>query len=279
MSAFGLLARPLSFEIWRSFCVNPTGLDVLRKPCVPCLRKSCGRSVVARECIRVGELRAFRPLCGEGIDHVAHDRVGHAVPDEHHGEFAKQLGHEPCGPSLGEIGAPEVRCRENQVRAVVILRDATVQVHQTRPVVPFRTGSFGAASTDFSSSSASTNRLSKFVVTIRTPLPCRDSAIKALWMVSSPAAGFARRLMLAARREGMGIGLADLSVSVSVRPGKAGQGGNGVCDDPMKPCLSSSGCETRPAKGEPARPVASLAPETVTVSAKRRHASEWAVGR
>ena len=55
--------------------------------------------------------------------------------------------------------------------------------------------------------------------------------------------------------------------------------GNGVCDDPMKPCLSSSGCETRPAKGEPARPVASLAPETVTDSAKRRHASEWAVGR
>ena len=55
--------------------------------------------------------------------------------------------------------------------------------------------------------------------------------------------------------------------------------GNGVCDDFMKPCLSSSGCETRPAKGEPARPVASLAPETVTDSAKRRHASEWAVGR
>ena len=26
----------------------------------------------------------------------------------------------------------------------------------------------------------------------------------------------------------------------------------GVCDDFMKPCLSSSGCETRPAKGEPA---------------------------
>ena len=28
---------------------------------------------------------------------------------------------------------------------------------------------------------------------------------------------------------------------------------SGVCDDFMKPCLSSSGCETRPAKGEPAR--------------------------
>ena len=46
----------------------------------------------------------------------------------------------------------------------------------------------------------------------------------------------------------------------------------------MKPCLSSSGCETRPAKGEPARPVASLAPGTVTDSAKRRHANAWAVG-
>ena len=51
----------------------------------------------------------------------------------------------------------------------------------------------------------------------------------------------------------------------------------GVCDDFMKPCLSSSGCETRPAKGEPARPVASLAPETVTDSAMRRYANEWAV--
>ena len=45
----------------------------------------------------------------------------------------------------------------------------------------------------------------------------------------------------------------------------------GVCDDFMKPCLSSSGCETRPAKGEPARPVASLAPDTVTDSAMRRY--------
>ena len=51
----------------------------------------------------------------------------------------------------------------------------------------------------------------------------------------------------------------------------------GVCDDFMKPCLSSSGCETRPAKGEPARPVASLAPDTVTDSAMRRYANEWAV--
>ena len=72
------------------------------------------------------------------------------------------------------------------------------------------------------------------------------------------------------------------SETISFRVSATRQGwsrGNGVCDDPMKPCLSSSGCETRPAKGEPARPVASLAPETVTDSAKRRHASEWAVGR
>ena len=72
----------------------------------------------------------------------------------------------------------------------------------------------------------------------------------------------------------------DVVLDVSSRSSATRQGwsrGNGVCDDFMKPCLSSSGCETRPAKGEPARPVASLAPETVTDSAKRRHASEWAV--
>ena len=40
----------------------------------------------------------------------------------------------------------------------------------------------------------------------------------------------------------------------------------------MKCCLSSSGCETRPAKGEPARPVASLAPFVETRAAMRRQA-------
>lgn len=46
----------------------------------------------------------------------------------------------------------------------------------------------------------------------------------------------------------------------------------------MKLCLSSSGCETRPARGEPARPVVSLAPCPVMGRAKRRRTSEWAVG-
>ena len=46
----------------------------------------------------------------------------------------------------------------------------------------------------------------------------------------------------------------------------------------MKLRLSSSRCETCPAKGEPAQPVASLAPFAVTRAAKRRHASVWAVG-
>ena len=52
----------------------------------------------------------------------------------------------------------------------------------------------------------------------------------------------------------------------------------GVCDDPMKPCSVIQRVRNPSGKGEPARPVASLAPGTVTDSAKRRHASEWAVG-
>ena len=46
----------------------------------------------------------------------------------------------------------------------------------------------------------------------------------------------------------------------------------------MKFGTSSSGCETRPAKGEPAQPVASLATVAVTRPAMRRRASAWAVG-
>ena len=41
--------------------------------------------------------------------------------------------------------------------------------------------------------------------------------------------------------------------------------------------LSSSGCESRPAKAEPAQPVASLATRR-QLSAMRSHASSWAVG-
>ena len=46
----------------------------------------------------------------------------------------------------------------------------------------------------------------------------------------------------------------------------------------MKFCLSSSGCKTRPAKGEPAQPVASLATVAERPSAMRRHANVRAVG-
>jgi hypothetical protein len=46
----------------------------------------------------------------------------------------------------------------------------------------------------------------------------------------------------------------------------------------MKFGLSSSGCNPRPAKGEPAQPVVSLATVAVTRPAMRRHASVWAVG-
>ena len=47
----------------------------------------------------------------------------------------------------------------------------------------------------------------------------------------------------------------------------------------MKFGSSSSGCEPRPAKGQPAQPVASLATVTATWPAMRRRASMWAVGK
>ena len=46
----------------------------------------------------------------------------------------------------------------------------------------------------------------------------------------------------------------------------------------MKFCLSSSGCKTRPAKGEPAQPVVSLATVADMPSAMRREANVRAVG-
>ena len=46
----------------------------------------------------------------------------------------------------------------------------------------------------------------------------------------------------------------------------------------MKFGSSSSGCEPRPARGEPAQPVASLATVAATRPAMRRRASVWAVG-
>ena len=49
-------------------------------------------------------------------------------------------------------------------------------------------------------------------------------------------------------------------------------------DDFLKFCLSSSGCETRPARVDPHRPEASLARRAATRAAMRRHASARAVG-
>ena len=63
-----------------------------------------------------------------------------------------------------------------------------------------------------------------------------------------------------------------------MRPGKAGPKGVRECDSLMKFGLSSSGCEPRPAKGEPAQPVANLATDAATRPSMRRYASEWAVG-
>jgi hypothetical protein len=46
----------------------------------------------------------------------------------------------------------------------------------------------------------------------------------------------------------------------------------------MKLCVSSSRGESCPAKGEPARPVASLATVAERPSAMRRQANVWAMG-
>lgn len=62
-----------------------------------------------------------------------------------------------------------------------------------------------------------------------------------------------------------------------VRPGKSGPKGM-RCDKLMKFGLPSGGCDPRPAKGGPPRPVASLATVTVTRPAMRRCASVRAVG-
>ncbi len=57
----------------------------------------------------------------------------------------------------------------------------------------FGTGSLGLTSTTCSSSSASTNRLSKLVVIRRTPCSARDSVISALWVRSGPVGDSERR--------------------------------------------------------------------------------------
>ena len=59
---------------------------------------------------------------------------------------------------------------------------------------------------------------------------------------------------------------------------QCGSIGIGGCDAFMKLCLLSSGCESRPAKGNPPGPVASLAPVPEMGLTMRRHANVRAVG-
>jgi hypothetical protein len=67
-------------------------------------------------------------------------------------------------------------------------------------------------------------------------------------------------------------------VADPVRPGQAGPKGVRGPIIFMKFGTSSSGCDPRPAKGEPAQPVASLATDAATRPAMRRRAKVWAVG-
>ena len=112
------------------------GLDVLRPPLAAGSLGVLGRAVVMAEGVGLRDSRSHVALCGKRIDEVAHHRVADAVADKDDGEFAEQLAHEPCRPSLGQVGTPEVRCREDEIRAVFALDDTAMQVHQARPAVP-----------------------------------------------------------------------------------------------------------------------------------------------
>ena len=46
----------------------------------------------------------------------------------------------------------------------------------------------------------------------------------------------------------------------------------------MKPCVSSSGCEPRPGRGQPTHPGSEPCGDRGNAVAERRYASEWAVG-
>jgi type I site-specific restriction-modification system R (restriction) subunit len=63
-----------------------------------------------------------------------------------------------------------------------------------------------------------------------------------------------------AREDAMRKVLRLATPSRTVRPGNAGRKGMKSCGDSGNSEKSSNGCETRPAKAEPGRPVASLAP-------------------
>ena len=105
-------------------------LDVLREPAVACLVQPCVRAVVVREGEGVRDSRALGSFCRQGVDQVAHDRIADAVADEDDGEFSEQLRDEPCRPPFGQICATEVRSGEDELRAVFIARDASMQVHE-----------------------------------------------------------------------------------------------------------------------------------------------------
>ena len=63
-------------------------------------------------------------------DQVAHDRIGHAVPDEDDGELAEEFGDEPSRPALGQVCTPEIGRSEDEVRSALVGHDASVQVHE-----------------------------------------------------------------------------------------------------------------------------------------------------
>ena len=93
--------------------------DVLRVPAVACPVLAFGCAVVGCERIGVCESRAFVALGGKSIDQVAHDRIGHAVPDEDDGELAEEFGDEPSRPAFGQVRTPEIGRSEDEVRSTL----------------------------------------------------------------------------------------------------------------------------------------------------------------
>lgn len=53
----------------------------------------------------------------QGVDEIAHHRVVQPVADEQHGELAEQLDHEPCRPTVMQVGVAEVGAGQDQIGA------------------------------------------------------------------------------------------------------------------------------------------------------------------
>ena len=89
----------------------------------------------------------------------------------------------------------------------------------------FGTGSIGATSTNRSPSPASTNRLSKFVVTKRTPCSVRETAISASWTRSGAVGCVERQSMTVRRRTDApsrsGLSRRPRACAVELRPPEA----------------------------------------------------------